>query len=60
MGLPYILPVTIALENDIKRYGPCAILSGADFSGAVILSMAPTSFGAQMPAFDAPSGISIE
>eukprot|EP00965_Chrysotila_dentata_P037945 1261129-Pleurochrysis_carterae.AAC.1 len=33
IALPYIIPVTIALENDMKHYGPCAIVSGANRAG---------------------------
>eukprot|EP00965_Chrysotila_dentata_P069281 2289626-Pleurochrysis_carterae.AAC.1 len=60
MALPYIVPVTIALEEDIKRYGPCAVLSGADRDGQIIAGMPPTSFGAQMRAFDSAAGVLIE
>ena len=36
MGLKYIMPVTLALESDVKRYSPFVILSGATSSGAII------------------------
>eukprot|EP00965_Chrysotila_dentata_P131753 4356118-Pleurochrysis_carterae.AAC.1 len=60
MALPYIISVTTALEDGMKRYGPCAIVSGVNRAGTVIPGMADTSFGAQMRAFDAASGVAIE
>eukprot|EP00965_Chrysotila_dentata_P099303 3283148-Pleurochrysis_carterae.AAC.1 len=47
-------------EDYGERYASCAVVSGADCSGNIILDMPPTSFGAQIRAFDLPAGVEIE
>ena len=54
------MPVTLALESDVKRYSPSVILSGATSSGAIIDRMPKSSFGAQMRQFNEPEGISMQ
>ena len=51
---------TLALENDVQRYSASVILSGATSSAAIITSMSPSSFGAQMRQFNQPEGICIQ
>ena len=48
MSRPYIMPVTIVLEQDMKRYGAALVVSGADSTSGEIVPSHWSSFGAQM------------
>ena len=48
MSRPYIMPVTIVLESDMRRYGAAMVLSGANSTTGEILPSHWSSFGAQM------------
>jgi len=58
MSRPYIMPVTIVLEQDMRRYGATVVVSGANPTTGEPLPGHESSFGAQMRLLDRPAGVS--
>ena len=60
MSRPYIMPVTIVLEQDMRHYGATLVLSGANKETGDVLPGHESSFGAQMRLLHQPNGVEWE